>query len=242
MENRINKVIVVLIISLLVSFILIYFLMINSDTAIVKDNVIYADEVENKTIELYKEHECDGDRFITPFMFPGDSTSKVYQLEAYYKGDIKIYYRIYDYDSFYKLMDIQYDKNRNVVKEYGPRIRVIIDGEEYYRGFVVDLPESFVIERSAKGKTAEKISYKLILSYDKEVDSDYTLDSGMYQGEVAHFDMEWWVEGGTPYKPPITGVDGVSEVINNPNTYVLIIAGVSVICIVFLARRKKDYE
>lgn len=240
MKNRTNRIIFILAIALVLSIILISLLVTSGKYSIVKDNTIYAESYSNKyTIELKKDHEKDNDRFITPAMLPGDSVSKDYDLRAYYRGNVSIHFRIHNYDGLNRLMDTYYDEDGEVIKEYGPRVMVIIGGNEYYNGFFKNLPSEFVIKRKLDKWDIETIKYQIVLSLDEGVTSDYTLDNGKFQNKEESFDMEWWIEGGTPYTPPITGIN---DLVNNPNTYVFLIAVIGVAFVVYFARRKKEYE
>lgn len=232
--KKIKKIIIILAIALILSILLIAYVFISGNSFIVKNNVVHAED-SSINIELYETNPDDGDQMITPFMFPGDSYTKTYQIKAYYTGNIKLYYKILNYDELSLFIS---EVNDNV---YGARIQVNIDGKEEYNGLFKDLPEYFVVSKNQK--SSDITTYSITLSLDKGVQSDYTLDNGKFQDKEMKFDMEWWVEGGKPMPIPHTGVDGfIKDAASNPTTYVIILVALSVGFIVFLRREKKDYE
>lgn len=232
--NRIKRIIIILSIALLLSILLIAYVFISGNSFIVKNNVIYAED--NKlSIELYETHPNNSDQIVTSYMLPGDKYTKEYKIKAYYTGNIKLYYRVFNCDVLSSFISEDGDK------VYGARIKVVIDGIEEYNGLFKDLPEYFVV--SKKQKDSDITTYNITLSLDKGMQSDYTLDNGKFQNEKMKFDMEWWVEGGKPIPIPHTGVDGIAkEVINSPTTYVLLIVTLSIGFIVFLKKDRKEYE
>lgn len=232
--NKIKRVIIILSIALLLSILLIAYIFISGNSFVVKNNIVYADE--NKlSIELYETNPNDGDQIATPYMFPGDSYKKEYEIKAYYTGSIKLYYRIFNYDELSSFISEVDDRI------YGARINIFINGTEEYNGLFKDLPEYFVISKNQS--SSDITTYSITLSLDKGMQSDYTLDNGKFQDKEMKFDMEWWVEGGKPMPIPHTGVDGIAkEVTNNPTTYALIIVALSIGFIVLLKKDRKDYE
>lgn len=232
--KKIKRAIIILAIALLLSILLIAYVFISGNSFIVKDNVVYAED-SNLSIELYETNPNDADQMITPFMFPGDSYTKTYEIKAYYTGNVKLYYKIFNYNELSSFVSEVGDK------VYGARVKVVIDGKEEFNGLFKDLPEYFIVSKNQK--SIDITTYSITLSLDKGVQSDYTLDNGKFQDKEMKFDMEWWIEGGKPMPIPHTGVDGFfKDVASNPTTYVIILVALSIGFIVFLRKEKKDYE
>lgn len=232
--NKIKRIIIILSIALLLSILLIAYIFMSGNSFVVKNNVVYADD-NNISIELYETNPDDGDQMITPFMFPGDSYTETYEIKTYYTGNIKLYYRIFNYDELSSFIS---EFNGKV---YGARIKVVVDSEEKYNGLFKDLPDNFVISKNQN--SSDITTYSITLSLDKGMQSDYTLDNGKFQDKEMKFDMEWWVEGGKPIPIPHTGIDDIAkEVINSPTTYVILTITLGLIFIVILRRDKKHYE
>lgn len=221
MDTKQKRIIKVLIAALIISVTLLLCVHFNNKYSIIKNNIVYADG--KNTVTLSSESAKNNVPFEAYNMFPGDVVNNEYELDVYYKGDIELHFSI---DNFIDegLKDILF-------------FNIKYDDVIIFDDFANKLPEQFDFALSSKKSTTEHKDFVISVSLDTSVGNEYQ-DKQMKCG------FEWWVEGGEGHLIPKTGIDGngLIDSFSNPNVCAFIIAILGIVFLVFLKRRKNDYE
>ena len=173
-------------------------------------------EVQAVGIVLSSRNSDDNVPFNVENMFPGDSITKYFRVEVYYKNTVYVRYHA----------DIRpgYEKLAEVLK-----CRIKVNGEVIYDGLMEDMPEAVTYTLTSDEKTTTALLYEITAYLDTDVGNDY-----MEKELIA--DFRWWVEEKGNLTPPPTG----------DTSHVIIWAAVAVVSfslllvIIFKRRRRKE--
>lgn len=136
--------------------------------------VVDQSDGENVTLKIYRDHAEDSTPFQVKNMFPGDSETNSYYLEASYKGSVTVH--------FHAEICSGYEKLAEVLK-----CRVSVDGETLlYDGLMRDMPQSISYALPGSSGTTETFVYNITVYLDTSVGNEY-MEKELYA------DFQWWV-------------------------------------------------
>lgn len=218
--NKSKRIIKVLFVVLITSILLILYVFVSGKYSIIKNNRIYAEDDEKlPTVYLHSDNPKDNKTIEVYDMFPGDEIYQGYNVQVHYKGNVHLHFSI---DNFNE------SELRDVLK-----FTIKRENEVLFDDYASKLPDCYSLGLSSKDKKIQDVNYSITVSLDTSVGNEY-------QNKQVKFDLSWWATEDGGHLIPKTGIDGGA--LTNPNTYAILIVFISIIFIVFLARRKKEYE
>lgn len=225
-------------------------------------------EVEETTIELFKNKEDDNKPFNATNMFPGDTYTNYYNVKVNYHSNVTVYFnvditkeenieQVLPEDETYTNQintDDDNDDNHKLSEVLKVKINVLnLDNNKsktLYDGLMKNISgkKSITYKLTTSKSTSSKLRYEIIVYLDTSVNNDY-------QHKALTADFNWWVEDTKNLDPSDdilwkvvdTGV-GLDYIRNNTNLYLTIsiilalinISGIIYILLI-LNRSKEDY-
>ena len=171
------------------------------------------------TLNLYKSQAEDNIPFNVGNMFPGDSKTEYFCVQASYHNKITVHYKA--------TVRSGYEKLAEVLKV---RVKLLNTGETMYDGLIQTMPKSVTYSLNSSKSVTDELYYEITAYLDTSVGNEY-------QNKDLIADFKWWIEGTENLdSSPKTG--DYSNIM--PWALLAICSGCLMILLLLCRRRKED--